>query len=236
MTFRVLFTVCSWLTAFSCFSLWLLEGSDILSLHSQSKIPSFSAHSNCVKRLSIHFYQRMEPCWGSSRSATLSALWAGRMHPPLPMPSSFSWGKGGLQKTPLIYKCSLLFIWGRGACLWFVVVVVVLKGKTKQHSLVWGSTRIQMQVLSISPPWSNTQQFVPFLISYKFWGILTKRMASFFCTNTSRKESCIANTVEWHLMSGKKPGQPESLGERGKDEGTNPKSPWVCRRQAISIT
>lgn len=61
MTFNVLFTSSSWLAAFSCFSLWLLEGSDLLSLHSQSK-DLFSALSNCL-RTDFHpsFYQKIEP-------------------------------------------------------------------------------------------------------------------------------------------------------------------------------
>lgn len=168
MTFSVLFTISSWLTAFSCFSLWVLESSDILSLHSQSKIPFFGfflAHSNCVKRLSIHFSQEMEPCWGSSRSAAEWSLWAGRMHPLLLMPSSFNSLKGGLHKTRLIHKCSS-FISGKGACLWFVVVVVVVvfKGKTKQRSLMEHQDS-NAEFLSISPPWSNTQRFVPLLRS-----------------------------------------------------------------------
>lgn len=165
MTFSVLFIICSWLTAFSCFSLCLLEGSDILSLHSESKIPFFFQLRVIVwNGFPFVFIQRQSPAGAGADQQCEGSLWAGRMHPLLLMPSSFNSGKGGLQKTPLMHKCSL-FIWRRGACLGFVVVV--LKGKTKQHSLVWGSTRIQTQnSCQLAPPWSNTQWFVSLSMSY----------------------------------------------------------------------
>lgn len=165
LTFSVLLTICSWLTAFSCFSLWLLEGSDILSLRSQSKIPFFSAQSNCVKRLSIHFYQNTEPCWGSSRSATRVISLGWQDAPTAPCALVLQLSERGTAENPTSTQMQLVHL-GEVSLL---VVCCCCCCFERQNKATQPCLREHLnsntEFLSISPPWSNTQ-FVPFSISY----------------------------------------------------------------------
>lgn len=168
MMFSVLFTISSWLAAFSCFCLWLLEGSGLLSFHSQSQNTFFfffSAQNICVK---MAFHPLLSKIWALHLPWTGVAadqqyelpLLAGRMHPPLFMPLSFNLVKGRLEKTPLIHNYSLL-----GFCCSCLKTKQKKKQNKATQPCLGKHQKSNAGCLSISFPWSNTQRFACLLVS-----------------------------------------------------------------------
>lgn len=159
MTFSVLFTICSWLTAFSCFCLWLLKGSE------------FHHFTPILRSLLL---QLMVIVWNSFpftfiRRWSPTGAAADQQHevaPTAPHALNLQLSERDTAENPTNTQMQLINLGEESLlvvccnCYCFERQNKATQPRLREHQ------NSNAEFLSISPPWSNTQQFALLLISH----------------------------------------------------------------------